>query len=87
MFFSVADPRLWRLRDRDTNSITSGLHHPFDQSKPKFFTVVAQTMSSSFASWVGLLAWLGVSLLATLSSGGEIFLDDVYPPVNASDNR
>ena len=39
------------------------------------------------ASMVGLLAWFGVSLLAAVPLGGGISLDDVYPPVNASDNR
>ena len=39
------------------------------------------------ASMVGLLAWFGVSLLATVPLGGGISLDDVYPPANASDNR
>lgn len=39
------------------------------------------------ASMIGLLAWFGVSLLATVPLSGGISLDDVYPPVNASDNR
>ena len=38
-------------------------------------------------SMVGLLAWFGVLLLAAVPLGGGISLDDVYPPVNASDDR